>query len=594
MKLRSAYRELPPLEGEFSLRTRHSAWLQASQQTHPFDLVIIGGGIVGAGVALEASLHGLKVALVEKGDFASGTSSKSSKLLHGGLRYLEKYEFPLVFEALSARNSLFDLFPHLAHKIPFLMPIYREYGEQAWFINLGCWVYDLFSWLSSPFHTLLHRWVDSERLKDMEPTIRKNEFTGGVQFYDAYCDDARLVLETIKTAQAAGAQIFSYSEVSALPQSEGRVQGVTITDRLSGATLTLPAKRVINATGPWADHINHLADPSFPSMLRPTKGIHLIVPRLTQEQRAIMLKSVPDHAGIQRWMFIIPYGEYSIVGTTDTGNEADPTSDYLDTDNYATAADIDYLLASVNRVFPEADLKREQIVSSYGGWRPLVAPPGAVHESEISREHEILETVPGIVMIAGGKLTTYLTMAQDLLHFLHKKFPQEFKLQPSQPLQPLCNLLGSTSPEELIEQVVKRFPDLPQTQVAYLAQRYGTGTLFLLELCEQYLDEPFAAIQGLSPEAPLLAAEVAYAVCFEMALTVSDVLARRQRILLRDAAQGQKAVKEVATLMARLYGYLLDWPTAQQEAWIREQVKAYGEECARTNAWKQTPAGISQ
>lgn len=277
MSLRKEYRLLPPQEREFSRRSRSQRWRQLQRDPEIFDLVIVGGGIVGAGIAYEATGRGLKVALVEKGDFASGTSSKSSKLLHGGLRYLEHFEFGLVFEALSARNGLFDKFPHLARKVPFLMPIYRHYPERAWFINLGCWVYDVFSWLSSPLHTIRHRWVDQARLARTEPGITQDNFEGGLQFFDAYCDDARLVMETLKTAQAHGATVLNYAAVTGFVRdASGQVRGVDLQDGLSEQTLSLQAKRVINATGPGPTTSTALPTPTSQVICAPPRACTLL------------------------------------------------------------------------------------------------------------------------------------------------------------------------------------------------------------------------------------------------------------------------------------------------------------------------------
>lgn len=588
MQARSDLRILEPLDFEFSLRTRQQNWQQLSKSPQTFDLIVIGGGIVGAGIAYEASAQGLKVALIEKNDFASGTSSKSSKLLHGGLRYLEQYEFGLVFEALSARNSLFDKFPHLTRKVPFLMPVYRHYEERAWFINLGCWLYDVFSWLSSPFHTIRHRWVDKYRLQEMEPHIKRENFEGGLQFYDAYCDDARLVIETLKTAHAMGATLFNYTQVTGFSKNQqGKVTSVHLQDELQGKTLELQGHKIINATGPWADHLNRLANPDEPTYLRPSKGIHLIIPRVTHQERAIMLKTIPDHAGVQRWMFIIPYGEYSIVGTTDTDYEGNPRSDYLDHDNYATAEDVNYLLASVNAIYPQAQLTPKDVVSSYGGWRPLVCPPGkTLHESDISRSHEIFETTSGITMLAGGKLTTYLYMAQDLLRYLHKQDPEHFKALKPNEIPPLCNRIQAHSPDELRERLQPWISQLPAERQKRLIRRYGTEVTSLMKL-QTYFSHGLEPIAGLSEEVPMLALEVAYMVLHEQTLHLNDLLLRRQRVLLRDRQQGKTAARQIAELMAEVLGFLMGWNKETRNTWVIEELKAFEAELARTNQWQQ-------
>lgn len=588
-------KHIEPLKGEFSWRSRQTRWRDLLRQPEAYDLLIVGGGIVGAGLAYEASSQGLKVALVEKGDFASGTSSKSSKLLHGGLRYLEQYEFGLVFESLSARNELFDKFPHLVRKLPFLMPVYKRYEERAWFVNLGCWLYDIFSWTSSPFHTIRHRWVDRHRLIEMEPHIEREDFEGGLNFYDAACDDARLTLETLKTAQRMGADLFNYAAVTDFVKDENQqVSAAVISDQMGqNLPLTLSVKRVINATGPWADHLNRLANPEEPAYLRPSKGVHLVIPCVTHQERAIMLKTIPDSSGKQRWMFVIPYQGYSMIGTTDTDYEGDSCSDYLDHDNYASPEDVRYLLASVNAIFPQAGLTPEDVVSSFGGWRPLVSPPGkSIHESDISRSHEIFETSTGITMLAGGKLTTYLYMAQDLLKHLHKQEPQHFgKVRASQQ-PPLCNRLEAHSLEELNERLIPLLKHLLPRWQPILIERYGAEVITLMGLVPLFGDalEPVA---GLSEEIAMLGVEIIYSVLYEQALHVNDILLRRQRILLRDRNQGKQAALPIAKQMAEVLGLLLGWNPVEKQTWIAAEVAAFEAELARTNAWKQNASPVA-
>lgn len=587
--LNTKYRVYPEHDREFSMRSRGRRLQHLARHPEQFDLVIVGGGIVGAGLAQEAVASGLKVALVEKGDFASGTSSKSSKLLHGGLRYLEHYEFGLVFEALSARNALFDRFPHLAKKVPFLMPVYQRYEEKAWFINLGCWLYDTFSWLSSPGHTRLHRYINRRKLKALEPRIQQDGFEGGLQFYDAACDDARLVIETLKTAHAAGADVFNYLSVTGFEQHGDRTDTVHLYDHVEDQKISLSARYVVNATGPWADHLNRLANPEEPSYLRPSKGVHIIIPRVTEVERAVMLKSVPDASGKQRWMFIIPYDEYSLVGTTDTDYAGDTRSDYLDHDNYASLEDVDYLLASVNAIYPETQVSREDVVSSFGGWRPLVSPPGksGLHESDLSRDHEIFDTTTGIVMLAGGKLTTYLYMAQDLLSYLHKKDARLFQ-KTKKTLEPLCNLHRANSEAELREQNAFSLSAFPEKWRERLLQRYGSEVVTLAKLLPLFSDQQgIKMIPGLSADIPLLYVELAYSVLCEQCIHLNDFMLRRQRVLLKERHQGSKAARPLAEAMAGVLSLLNGDSKDEQKSWVETELAAFDAELARTNAWQK-------
>lgn len=303
-----------------------------------------------------------------------------------------------------------------------------------------------------------------------------------------------------------------------------------------------------------------------------------------------MLKSVPDASGKQRWMFIIPYEDYSLVGTTDTDYEGDTRSDYLDHDNYASLEDIDYLLASVNAIYPEAHLQRSDVVSSFGGWRPLVSPPGksGLHESDLSRDHEIFDTTTGIVMLAGGKLTTYLYMAHDLLNYLRKKDSRLFQRH-AQSLAPLCNLHQANSEAALFEQlrgVLQTFPEAWHTR---LVRRYGTEVRNLAGLMPLFeKNTGCVPIAGLSEEMQLLPVEVAYSVFYEQTVHLNDLLLRRQRVLLRDRQQGKNAAQPVAQLMSQLLMRLQGWTESQRQTWVHEELQAFDAELARTNAWQHT------
>lgn len=588
VSIASRLKTLPLLEGEFSARSRQKDWKSLSEEV--FDIVIIGGGIVGAGIAYEATGRGLKVALVEKGDFASGTSSKSSKLLHGGVRYLEQYHFGLVFEALAGRNRLFDKFPHLIKKVPFFVPIYNRYPERPWLINIGLWLYYLFSWLSSPFHTLIHRFVDKKQLPEIEPEMERNDFQGGLEYYDASTDDARLVLETIKTAQASGAKAFNHTAVIGFEKNaSNRVESVIVEDQITGTSTTIKAHKVVNATGPWADTINLMADPDYKPRLRPTKGIHIIIPKVTYEDRAIVLKSVPDDSDRERWMFIIPYDDYSIVGTTDTDHEecAEGDYSYLDDDNYASKDDVDYLLASVNRLYPEAKLTAADVISSYGGWRPLVAPEKAVHESDISRKHEIFETKAGIVVMAGGKLTTYMIMAQELVDHLAKHYPEVIKPQSENTLEPLCNRWETGDMSLYFEYVKESYSKYPVEMLSYLVERYGTEASHILYLYQNYFPDYLKSIENLSNEIPLRQIEVIYSVLFEMTVTLKDFMLNRHRVILRDRHQGLEAAPEIVELMAEMTAELQGWTDEERELWKEQQLQEFRDEVTKTNAWRE-------
>ena len=381
-----------------------------------FDLLVVGGGISGAGIAHDAAARGLKVALLERADFASGTSSKSSKLLHGGLRYLERFHFGLVHEALSERNLLFDQVPHLARELPFIYPVERGHRMdylEAW---VGMTLYDVLGLSTGRHRGRWHRAMGPEAVKIAEPCLGKADLVGGLRYVDGVTDDARLVIEVIKGAVMAGAKVANYSPVVGfLRDTSGRVNGARVRDLVGQAEHDVHAHLVVNAAGPWLDVVNHLDVPDAPRKLLPTKGVHVVVPAFTKGA-AMIIKSLPHADGRRRWMFVVPWGDRSIIGTTDTANPGHAAGDsYLDDDVYATPDEVGYLLGSVNAVCPGLDLRSHDVVSAFAGWRPLVAPEGQAFESDISREHEIQVTPSGILCLAGGKLTTYRVMARQVV-----------------------------------------------------------------------------------------------------------------------------------------------------------------------------------
>ncbi|RYY00579.1 glycerol-3-phosphate dehydrogenase/oxidase, partial [bacterium] len=404
---------------EFSARTR--AVSIENFKTTEYDLLIIGGGITGAGVSCVSTEKGMKTALVEMNDFASGTSSKSSKLLHGGVRYLEQFKFKLVFESLKDRNNLLKRMPQVARPLPFIVPIYENYKETVMLMNLGLSLYDFLSYTSGNMKTKLHKYLSSKGLTWFEPDIRQRGLKGGIHYFDGFCDDARLTLENIKTASKKGADIANYVKITGFEKNiDGKVTSAYAKDLVTGESFKIKAKVILNASGPWIDSVNHFDNKKNENKLKPTKGVHIVVPKLT-EGNALLLKTPTEPI---RWVFIIPYGNYSLVGTTDTESKT-PENDYsyLEKDNYASQDEITYLLKTVNHYYPHVKMTEKDIVSSYGGWRPLIAPSKDknISESEISREHEIFETDSGIVCIAGGKLTTYVSMAKQIVKYITDK-----------------------------------------------------------------------------------------------------------------------------------------------------------------------------
>ncbi len=370
-----------------------------------FDLAIVGGGITGAAAARDAALRGLSVILLEKNDFASGTSSRSTKLLHGGVRYLQSYQFRMVRESCRERELMLKLAPHLAHVRPFIYVLYRGYPESMGLLNLGLTVYDVFS--GSPLKRR-HHMLGANALLEQEPHLNPRELQGGGWYYDFLTDDARLTLDTVKAAVEAGALAANYLEVTGFITEQGRIQGVEVTDRITGAAGAIRARQVLNASGVWVDNVRFLEQGKQQRMVRPTKGIHIVVRKQDFPlHHAVFLRSPRDN----RVVWPIPALDEDLVyiGTTDT--------DYRGSLDHVTATpeDIDYLLEVANFTIPEARLGYEHIVGTWAGLRPLVKPEGDLAASAVSREHQIFVSPGGLLNIAGGKMTTARVMGQQVI-----------------------------------------------------------------------------------------------------------------------------------------------------------------------------------
>ena len=370
-----------------------------------FDLVIIGGGVTGASAARDAALRGLSVVLLEKNDFASGTSSRSTKLLHGGLRYLQSYEFKLVREAVHERELMLKLAPHLSNVRPFIYVLYEGYPESMFLLNAGLTIYDLFS--GSPLKRR-HRMLNAKKLLEKEPHLNPNGLKGGGWYYDFLTDDARFTLDTVKGAWEAGALVANYLQVTGLVNENGRIRGVEVQDHLDGNTGVVYARQVINTTGVWVDQVRFMEAGIRNRMLRPSKGIHIVVrKRDFPLQHAVFLRSPRD----QRVVWPIPALDENLVyiGTTDT--DYNGPLDHV----VATREDIDYLLEVANFTIPESKLEYEHIVGTWAGLRPLVKPEGEMAASSVSREHQIFTSPGGLLNIAGGKLTTARIMGLQVV-----------------------------------------------------------------------------------------------------------------------------------------------------------------------------------
>ena len=503
------------------------------------DVLIIGGGITGAGIARDAALRGFRTALVDKADFGAGTSSHSSRLIHGGIRYLEQGAFHLVFEASHERRVLLTIAPHLVRPLAFLFPLYHGGRLPAWKLRAGMWLYDL---LSSFRNVRWHRWLRAKQVRRVEPGLRDRGLIGAALYYDAQTDDARLVIATVRSAVRAGALAANYVETTALLKPDGRVRGAVVRDVLTGQTATIRANVVVNATGPWSDQLRRLDDPQAAPILRLTKGAHVTVPRrrLANEHAVTLLSPVDG-----RVMFVLPWGDLSYIGTTDT--DADASPDGL----RVTAADVTYLLRSANAAFPHAHLAPNDVVSAWVGLRPLLRADHA-DPSQVSREHKVFASEQGLITIAGGKLTTYRVMARDVVDQvaarLHELDGRPLPLRAQTDKLPLPG--GETADLEVLGEAA-RARGASEATARHLVASYGSEAAAVLNLVDR--DRPLGdAIIAGRPE---IWAEIAYAVERELAVRVQDVLVRRLHLFYEVPDHGQSVVTKVAARMKQLLGW---------------------------------------
>lgn len=379
-----------------------------------FDVLIVGGGINGAGIAREAAFRGMKVALIEANDFASGTSSRSSKLIHGGIRYLENLEFKLVFEALNERSYLFEMAPHLVHPLQFMIPLFKSSRVGMFKMGLGMWLYDVLALFQTPE---IHDRLNSRQTTDLQPEVQSKDLLGSYLYYDAYMDDDRLVLETLRSAHEKGAIIANYIKANSY-EYKHNWHCFDVEDIIARKKFSIKAKHVFSCVGPWTDLFGPLLDNQWKKMLRPTKGIHLIIPRakLNLHQAVVM----GAEAG-NRIIFGIPRGEFTIIGTTDTDFKENPA------DVRSLKEDVDYLLKIVKSYFPQTYIGYDDIISSYSGVRPLVKDD-AESTGKTSREHAIKFGKNGVLFVTGGKYTTYRKIAEEAVDKLLQTLPLEERI----------------------------------------------------------------------------------------------------------------------------------------------------------------------
>ena len=543
--------------------------------TETFDVVVVGGGITGVGVALDAATRGLRTALVERDDFASGTSSKSSKLVHGGLRYLQQGEVRLVYEALHERRRLCRNAPHLVSVLPFMIPILTRDGvvsrKIARVLGSSMWMYDVTGgWRIGKLHKRLKRDAAFSHL----PTMPKERLASAYLYYDAAADDARLCLTVARTAVAHGAAIANRCRVVRIERDEdGQANGVVIdTGRADGDEMVVRARLVVNAAGVWADDVRTLAEGTNPDSIRPAKGVHVTVPWEKVRNDIAVVIPVPKD---KRSLFVVPWGprgdgtfRHTYVGTTDTDY-----SGPLD-DPQCTKEDIDYVLRALNASLTTG-ITAEDITGVWAGLRPLVKTAGSARTADLSRRHSITEDSAGVISVTGGKLTTYREMAEDTVDQVQARLSGGGETSRPGTCRtkrlPLRGAEGYRAP-------AAGSPD------AHLASRYGSKFVEVRGLIDA--DPSLGA--PLVPGQPYARAEAVYAVRHEMATTLDDVLSRRTRARLFD----REATVAAAESVAALIGPELEWSETQQRAAVEEYRASCAHEAAsgRVSATVQEPA----
>ncbi|MEP4884625.1 glycerol-3-phosphate dehydrogenase/oxidase [Maribacter dokdonensis] len=497
-------------------------------ESEEFDLVVIGGGITGGGIALDAASRGLKVVLLEKGDFASGTSSKSTKLIHGGLRYLKQFDFWLVKEVGSERAIVHKLAPHLVLPEKMLLPLIENGSYGKWLTSIGLKVYDILAQVSGDDK---RKMLEKKEAMKLEPLLPKKILNGAGYYAEYRTDDARLTIENIKTSLLFGAQALNYAKVNDFLYDNEKVAGVKVTDETTGKEFTIKSKYVISAAGPWVDELRSLNNSKKGKQLHLTKGVHLVFPYEKLPVKQSVYFDIPDG----RMMFAIPRGKVTYVGTTDTNYN--DNKDRVRTD----IADAIYLISAVNNMFPDINLELDDIVSSWAGLRPLIHEEGK-SASELSRKDEIFVSDTGLISIAGGKLTGYRKMAERVVDRIAKKMEEEYDTELKECYTEKIFLCGnvdfkkSKHVKKYISEVYDHIKNegFSKHDAWFLVTNYGKQTEKILEL--------YATIVEADPYVRLAKAEVAFGIDYEMVQTPMDFFIRRTGRLYFD-------IESIRTLM---------------------------------------------
>ena len=511
-----------------------------------FDILIIGGGINGVGVALDAATRGLSVALIESDDFASGTSSRSSKLIHGGLRYLEQYDFKLVREALHERELMVsNLAPHLVKPVAFLYPLHEKVKERT-YVGAGLALYDALRGFKRALPG--HKHLSQKTISEIAPSLRTDVVTGAIRYFDAQVDDARHTMMIARTAKRHGAAILTRAKVDSLTKKGKRVTGAVVTDLLSKKKITVSSSVVIMCAGVWSDqlHKEFGIEPGYE--VKMSKGVHIILPGdAIKADEGIIIKTAVSV------LFIIPWKDQWMIGTTDTeyqGEENEPLAD---------RADVQYIIEQANRVL-QPRISMDQVIGVFAGLRPLVANKKTSETTKLSREHTVDRPIPGFVSLAGGKYTTYRVMAKDAVDMATNDITKLINESITDKL-PIVGTDGYWALTQQIDQLAMQYSLKPET-VTHLLNRFGSEVSEIFALIE----DDRKLVQSIVKNLPYLKAEIVYAVVAEGALSVSDVMERRTRIAFEAPNFGLDHVTAIADLMAPYLG----WKASDKKASITQ------------------------
>ncbi len=527
------------------------------------DVLVIGGGITGAGVAREAALAGLRTVLLERDDFASGTSSRSSRLVHGGVRYLEHGHLGLVFESSRERRLLLDLAPHLVRPLAFTWPVYRGARVPRWKVQAGLALYDALALFRNVGR---HERLSAAETLAQEPALDPDGLTGGARYWDAATDDTRLTLASALGAREAGAHVVNHVAVTGGQRggSSARLTGVTAVDRLTGDSFNITARVVVNATGPWSEATAALTGAAATSQVLGSAGAHIAVPRQRLgNNEAVTLVSPLDG----RVMFVLPAGAHAIVGTTERPAVRGPD------DIRATAQEVDYLLRTVNRCFPFAKLTRDDVIAAWSGIRPLAAAhAGTGGANSASREHAITHRADGLVSVTGGKLTTYRAMAGDVLRHAQ----QELQRAGGPTHAPTVTGASEATPlpgGDVVSREAAVSDARATVHDAAVGERLALAYGSRWRNVWSYAQRDASLAHRLVEDLPYITAEVSHAVERELACTLADILVRRTHIAFETRDHGRACARRIAPQVAAL----MAWSDADRE----RQVEAYDAEVAR-------------